>query len=92
MELLEIRSQHDMTAQMPGTRRAVARSYLISCRQFMHILGNWRKPNTTAGPAAGRGATLSFMTLAADQIWVTEEEIASIVAAIQSSRPQVALV
>jgi hypothetical protein len=91
MELLEIRSQHDMTAHMPGTRRAAAHSYLISCRQFMFILANWRKPNTANRPAASRDTTLSFMTLAADQIWITEEEITSIVAAIQTSQPLVSL-
>jgi hypothetical protein len=91
MELLEIQSQHDMTAHVPESRRAIVRSYLVSCRQFMYVLGLWRKPNAVRGPAAGRGTTLSFMTLAADQIWITEEEITSIVAAIQSSRPQVSL-
>jgi hypothetical protein len=91
MELLEIRSQHDMTVHMPETRRAIARSYLVSCRQFMYVLGSWRKPNAVRGPAAGRGTTLSFMTLAAEQIWITEEEITSIVAAIQTAHSPLSL-
>lgn len=86
MELLEIRTQHDMTTHVPETRRAVAHSYLVSCRQFLYVLANWRKPNTSQGPAAGRGTTLGFMTLAAEQIWMTEDEITSIVAAIHSAQ------
>jgi hypothetical protein len=92
MELLEIRSAHDLSAHLPETRRAVAHSYLISCRQFMFVLGNWRKPNTARGPAAGRDLTFSFMTLAADQLWVTEAEITQIVGAIQSAHSPVSLI
>lgn len=91
MELLEIRSKHDMTAHLPEPRRAVARSYLVSCRQFMYVLANWRKPNADRGPASGRDSAFSFMTLGAEQIWPTEEEIASIVGAIQSSLSPVML-
>lgn len=91
MELLEIRSQHDMTALVPETRRAVAHSYLLSCRQFLYVLANWRKPTTDRGPAAGHGTTLSFMTLGAEQIWMTEEEITSIVTAIHSAQSPVSL-
>lgn len=91
MELLEIRSQHDMRAHGQETRRAVASSYLVSCRQFMFVLDKWRRPNTEQGPAAGRGKTLSFMTLGAEQIWITEEEISSIVTAIHSSLSPVLL-
>ena len=80
-----------MTSHVPGTRRAAAHSYLISCRQFMFVLADWRKPKTAQGPAAGRGTNLSFMTLGADQIWVTDEEITSIVTAIQSSQSLVSL-
>ncbi len=91
MELLEIKSRYDLTSHSPETRRSGAHSYLVSCRQFMYVLGNWRKPNATRKPAAGTNPTLSFMTLAADQIWVTEPEIAQIVAAIQSFYSPVSL-
>ena len=91
MELLEIQSQYDMTAHGPDTRRAAAHSYLVSCRQFMFVLGNWRKPNAERGPAGGRDKTFSFMTLGADQIWMTEEEITNVVGAIQSSHSPVSL-
>ena len=91
MELIEIRSQHDMTAHVPETRRAVAHSYLVSCRQFLYVLAKGRKPNATQGPTAKPGTTLGFMTLAAEQIWITEEEITSIVAAIQSAHSPVSL-
>ncbi len=91
MELLEIKSAYDLTAHAPESRRAVGHSYLISCRQFMSVLANWRKPNTARGPAANRDSTLSFMTLAADQIWITEAEITRIKDAIQSAHSPVTL-
>ncbi|MGB8644657.1 MAG: hypothetical protein WCF84_05435 [Anaerolineae bacterium] len=91
MELLEIKSAFDLTAHAPATRREVGHSYLISTRQFTSVLANWRKPSTQRGPSAGRDATLSFMTLSADQIWITESEITSIEAAIRSARSPITL-
>ncbi len=91
VELLEIKSAYDLTAHVPESRRAAVHSYLISCRQFMLVLANWRKPNTARGPAANRGATLGFMTLSADQIWITEAEIGKIEDAIHSAHSPVSL-
>ncbi len=91
MELLEIKSAYDLTAHVPETRRAVGHSYLISCRQFMSVLAKWRKPNTSRGPDANRDSTLSVMTLAADQIWITEAEIKRIQDAIESAHSPITL-
>ncbi len=91
MELLEIKSTQDLTAHRPEARRPFVHSYLISCRQFMSVLASWRKPTASRGPSADRGATLSFMTLAAEQIWVTDAEITKIEDAIHSAHSPVAL-
>ncbi len=91
MELLQIKSAYDLTAHVPETRRPVVHSYTISCRQFMSVLANWRKPNTSRGPAANRDATFSFMTLSADQIWITDAEIRRIEDAIHSAHSPVSL-
>ncbi len=91
MELLEIKSAYDLSSHAPETRRPVVHSYLISCRQFMNVLANWRKPSAKRGPSAGRDSTLSFMTLSADQIWVTEAEIGRIEDAIHSAHRSISL-
>ncbi len=91
MELLEIKSAYDLTAHLPETRRASVHSYMISCRQFMSVLANWRKPGRPHGPAANRGSTLGVMTLSADQIWVTEAEIGRIEEAIHSAHSPMSL-
>jgi hypothetical protein len=91
MELLEIKSAQDLTAQAPEKRRTGPHSYLVSCRQFMFVLGKWRKADSTRGPTGGRGPTMSFMSLAAEQIWITENEIAQVSAAIQSAYSPLAL-
>lgn len=91
MELLEIRSNHDLAAHRPETRRAAVHSYLVSCRQFISVLAGWRKSEGARRQTDDRGKTLSFMTLQADQIWITEAEIRQIVAAIQSAHSPVTL-
>ena len=91
MELLEIRSPFDLTSHAPELRRTSAHSYLISCRQFMSVLGAWRKTHAIKGKAAEETPTVGFMTMSADQIWITEPEISKIVAAIESSHSPVSL-
>ncbi|MGB8645124.1 MAG: hypothetical protein WCF84_07795 [Anaerolineae bacterium] len=91
MELLEIRSTHDLTAHAPEARRAGAYKYLISCRQFMQVLGNTRKANAGKNAPANPSATLSFMTMSADQIWMTDKEIEEVVSAIRASKSPLSL-
>ncbi len=86
MELLEIRSKQDLSAHSPEARRPGPRSYLISCRQFMQVLGSTRKANAGKGAPAAPGPTSGFMTMSADQIWLTEPEIEQIVTAIRASQ------
>jgi hypothetical protein len=91
MELLEIRSPCDLTTRPPQTRTPVAHSYLMICNQFTYVLANWHKPTADRGPTAQRGFAPSFMTLAAEELWLTEEEIVKIVVAIESDHSQVLL-
>ncbi len=91
MELLEIKSAYDLSAHQPASRRAAVHSYLISCRQFTSVLANWRKPGTPRTQNDGQDSTYSFMTLSAEQIWVTEAEIEKIETAIRASRSSVTL-
>ncbi len=89
MEVLEIKSSHDLTAHLLTARRSAARSYLISCRQFTPVLADLRKPGRLK--AATPDATVGFMTLAADQIWMTPPEIDIIQDAIRSAHSPVSL-
>ena len=91
MELLEIRSNNDLTAVRPETRRQSGHSYVVSCRQFMSVLAGWRKSNGERKQTDESGKTLSFMTLGAVQIWITEAEIKQIVGAIESAHSPVTL-
>jgi hypothetical protein len=91
LELLEIRSNRDLTAHRPEAGRATGHSYLVSCRQFMSVLAGWRKSDGKRNQTDESGKTLGFMTLQADQIWVTEAEITQIVGAIQSAHSPVTL-
>ncbi len=91
MELLEIKSGHDLTSHSPVSRRASAHSYLVSCRQFMSVLAKWRKPGTSGALTADGDSTISFMTLGAEQIWVTRAEIGKIQEAIETAHSPVTL-
>ncbi len=90
MELLEIKSTHDLTALSPERRRPGSHSYLVSCRQFMSVLGSSRK-QARREPVKQDGRPLCFMTLSADQIWVTDAEVNKIVAAIEEAHSPVSL-
>lgn len=91
MEVLEIKSSHDLTAHMPAARRSAARSYLISCRQFTSVLADSRKPGRLQNTPPAPDATMGFMTLSADQIWMTPAEIDIIQDAIRSAHSPVSL-
>ncbi len=90
MELLQIKSNYDLSALVPETRRAAVHSYTINCRQFMSVLASWRKGSILRGPA-GQHRAFSFMTLSANQIWITDAEIGTIEDAIHSSHSPVSL-
>ncbi len=91
MELLEIRSEHDLTAPVPEERPAKTTKYTISCRQFMAVLRDSNKHRNRGASDAARPPALGFMTLDANQIWITQEEIERVVAAIEASRSPVSL-
>ncbi len=85
MELVEIRSSHDLTANVPETRPSGVHSYLIHCRQFVSVQREWERNR------AAQGQALGVMTLGLERIWITEKETKQVVAAIQSARSPVVL-
>jgi hypothetical protein len=85
MELVEIRSSHDLTANVPENRGLGVHSYLVHCRQFVSVQREWERNRAVQGQALG------LMTLALERIWITEKETKQVAAAIQSARSPVVL-
>ena len=79
MEILEIRSSHDLTTNLVDTRPAGAHSYKISTRHFATLQRDWQR----SGPE--RGPSLPVMTLAFERIWMTETEVKQVVEAIRTT-------
>jgi hypothetical protein len=85
MDILEIRSSHDLAARSSDARRTGAHAYQVNCRQFTAWLGSWEKDKVLrAGP-------LGLMTLGLKQIWITAAESKRVAAAIEAERSPVAL-
>ncbi len=85
MEILEIKSSHDLTATSADARRTGAHSYQVNCRQFNSLLHSWEKDK------AQRAHPLGLMTLRLERIWITASESQKVQAAIQAMRSPVAL-
>jgi hypothetical protein len=79
MEIVEIKSSHNLMNSILDKRQAEAHSYKISCHQFMSVYRSWLKEKT-AQPILG------VMTLAFERIWISKEEGTLIVSAIQQMR------
>ncbi len=85
MEIVEIKSSHDLTAMSADARRSGAHSYQVNCRQFVTLHRSWERDKAQqAGP-------LGLMTLSLERIWITAAESKQIEAAIQSTQPTVLL-
>jgi hypothetical protein len=80
MEILEIRSSHNLTNSILDKRQLETHSYKISCHQFMTVYRTWLKGN------AALEHTFGVMTLAFERIWISKEEGTLIVSAIQEMR------
>ena len=76
MQVIEIRSQHDLTARVPTERRTQAHSYWLHCRQFNSEFKAWLKGHEP------QEATLGLMTLAMERIFLTQEESQEVAQAI----------
>lgn len=85
MEILEIRSSHDLSAKAGQVRLLGAHSYYVNCRQFAARNRDWQKDK------AQSPLPLWLMTLGFERIWITEEESKLVEAAIQSTHSPVAL-
>ncbi len=85
MEIVEIKSSHDLTAMSAEARRTGAHSYQVNCRQFVTLHHNWERDKAQhAGP-------LGLMTLSLERIWLTAAESKQIEAAIQATQRSVSL-
>ncbi len=85
MEILEIKSSHDLTATSADARRTGAHSYQVNCRQFSSLLHSWERDK------AQRARPLALMTLRLERIWITAGESQKVQEAIQAMRSPVAL-
>ncbi|HZQ10377.1 MAG TPA: hypothetical protein VFD70_27610 [Anaerolineae bacterium] len=85
MEILEIRSGHDLTAHSPTERRVGAHSYQVNCRQFASIHKTWVREG--ARPTE----ILWVMTLGFERIWMTVEESQQVAAAIKATHSPILL-
>ncbi len=83
MEILEIRSTHDLTALSPSARQRGTHSYQVNCRQFTSVQRLWHhdKPQGTR--------LFDVMTLNFERLWMTESESQQVAAAIQAMRSPV---
>ncbi len=85
MEILEIRSSHDLTSKLPAARRVSEHSYWLNCRQFVSVHREWQRNRVPERPGLG------LMTLGFERIWITEEEIGQVATAIKMTTSPVAL-
>ncbi len=85
MEILEIRSSHDLSTQSPAARRVGPHSYQVNCRQFLTLQRDWQRKG------AQQESTLCLMTLGFERIWINEEEAKQVETAIMAKRSPLAL-
>ncbi len=85
MEILEIKSSHDLTATSADARRTGAHSYQVNCRQVISLQQSWAKDKVQ------RKGPLALMTLRLERIWITAGESKRVAEAIQAMRSPVAL-
>jgi hypothetical protein len=85
MEILEIRSSHDLTASSTQARRVGAHSYQVNCRHFNSVRRYWQNDK------APRADSTGFMTLNFEQIWITDAEVKQVTEAIRATRSPLTL-
>ncbi len=85
MEILEIKSSHDLTATSADARRTGAHSYQVNCRQFSTLLQRWERDKVQ------HTRPLALMTLRLERIWITAGESRRVAEAIEARRSPVAL-
>ncbi len=85
MQILEIKSSHDLTATSADARRTGAHSYQIDCREFDSLHERWEKDR------AQRAHPLGLTSLRSERIWITAGECKRVAAAIRAMSSPVAL-
>ncbi len=85
MEIVEIKSSHDLTVMSAEARRTGAHSYQLNCRQFLSLHHSWERDQ------AQRKGPLGLMTLGSERIWITPAEGQQIEDAIRETRRSVLL-
>lgn len=80
MEILEIRSSHNLMNSILDKRQVETHSYKISCHQFMSVYRSWLKEKAAREPSFG------VMTLGFERIWISKEEGTQVAAAISEMR------
>ncbi len=85
MEILEIRSSHNLMNSILDKRPLGANTYKISCRQFMTVYRTWLKDG------AAREHSFGVMTLGFERIWISKDEGTQVAAAIQEMRSPLAI-
>ncbi len=85
MEILEIRSSHDLTVRPERTRPQGAHSYQVNTRQFSSIYRQWRRQRDESD------GNLEVMTLSFDRIWITGPEAQQVSEAIESAQTPIAI-
>jgi hypothetical protein len=85
MQILEIRSSHDLAAKSADARRTGPHSYQVNCREFTSMLRAWEQDRVQ------RTGPLSLMTLSLQRIWITAGESRQVMAAIEATRSPVTL-
>ena len=85
MEILEIRSSHNLMSSIPDQRLAGEHTYKISCHQYLSVYKSWLKDS------AARARPFPVMTLGFERLWITEAEGKQIEEAVQAMRSPVAI-
>lgn len=85
MEILRIQSSHGLTTSILEQRPAGEHTYQLNCRQFQSAYRDWRRTKAAEGQALG------VMTLDFERIWISQDEVEQVAAAIQSTRSPLTL-
>lgn len=85
MEILEIRSTHDLTTSGLAVRQPGNHSYRVNCRQYLTVQRDWQRNG------APHDVNLCVMTLSLERIWISAAEAKQVEAAILDQRSPLAL-
>lgn len=79
MELIRVKSSHNLSNTTTTNRESEGHTYTINCSQYLTAYQNWQRKRTSPTQ------TFNVMTLGYEQIWVTDVECEQIASAIKSA-------